>query len=794
MQFFSRPYLVAFSACILVTPLAWPADSEPRFSRDIQPILSNNCYECHGPDENARKADLRLDQAESARRVLEGAMPEDTELYQRITAEHPNDRMPPPESDKTLSPEAKGKLRAWLAEGAPYERHWAFVKPERPALPDVTTSDWPENAIDHFTLARMEEAALTPSERADRITLLRRVHFDLIGLPPSVDEIDAFVNDNEPDAYERVVDRLLSSPHFGERWGRHWLDVARYADSNGYSIDGPRSIWPYRDWVVDAFNANMPFDQFITEQLAGDLLPDATRSQKIATGFHRNTMINQEGGIDKEEFRLEAVFDRVNTTGSVLLGLTVSCARCHSHKYDPMEHREYYELMAFYNNDNEPMLALPTKEQAAHRKRLNKEIAALEKELNAYIDDAWASAIPEWIGALTVKELQEFEKATRDALVTSSDARDDEMRKLVREAFTRHDDEARKLDRAIRKAKSKMPDIPTTMILAARDEPRETTIFEQGDFTRKGDPVSPDTPDALHPFPEDAPRNRLGFARWLVHEDNPITARVTVNRFWQRLFGRGIVGTENDFGMQGTPPSHPELLDWLAVEFVESGWDVKHMLRLMVTSATYRQSSNTRDDIDAKDPRNVLLARQNRLRLDAEIIRDNALAVSGLLNPELGGPPVYPPQPDGVMALGQRQRDWNPSEGGDRYRRGMYTFFWRGTPHPALTVFDAPDAQFACTRRVRSNTPLQALTLLNDPAYVEMAHALGGHLADMAETDEAGISYAFRLCLGREPTDREAAILSELLAWERDATNSEKQAWTAIARAMLNLDEFITRE
>lgn len=741
----------------------------PSFSREILPILSENCFACHGPDDKARKAKLRLDHPGAA----------DAEVLERITTANPEDHMPPPDSGKSLSDAQIAKLQAWIEGGAPYEMHWSFVKPQRPAVPGVANAAWTRNPIDNFVLTRLDAEGIAPSPEADPITLLRRVYLDLIGLPPSPAEVDAYLADTRPDAYEHVVDTLLASPHFGERWARHWLDGARYADSHGYSIDAPRSIWPYRDWVINAFNRDLPFDEFVIEQYAGDLLLNATREQKIATGFHRNTMINQEGGVDQEEFRLESVLDRVNTTGTVLLGLTLGCARCHSHKYDPITQVEYYRFAAFLNNDDEPTLDLPTGEQANAQAKLKRSIALVEDDIAARLTD-WEATLDD----ATRSKASEEERA---ALAVAAKQRNDAQAKLVWTFAERNDKELHALDAKKKRLEKRLPQIDSTLVLAARPQPRETHLLTAGDYTRPADIVTPGVPAALPPLPTGA-ASRLNLARWLVDRENPLTARVTVNRFWMHLFGLGIVETENDFGLQGSQPTHPELLDWLAVEFMESGWKVKPMLRLLVTSATYRQSSNARPDAKEKDPRNLLLARQNRLRLDAEIIRDEALAAAGVLNPAIGGPSVFPPQPDGVMTLGQQSRAWTASTGEDRFRRGLYTYFWRATPHPALTVFDAPDAQTACTRRVRSTTPLQALTLLNDAAYFELALALAKRITTEAPEDpQQRIDYAFRVALSRPPRPEEAEILATLL----DHARGE---WPAAARALLNLDEFITRE
>ncbi len=775
------------------------ANRTVRFDRDIKPILSENCFACHGPDEGQRKAGLRLDLPDGAVATLKSGnaavVPGDrsaSALYARVTTEDPIDRMPPPESNHALTPAQIETLGTWIDEGAEYEKHWAFVPPVRPELPEVSNPAWPRNAIDYFILAKLDNLVVQPSAEADRRTLVRRVYLDLIGLPPSVEQVDAFLRDNRPDAYERVVDELLASPHFGERWGRHWLDAARYADSNGYSIDGPRTIWPYRDWVIGAFNQDMPFDRFVTEQLAGDLLPDSTRDQKVATGFHRNTMINQEGGIDVEEFRVEAVVDRVNTTGSVLLGLTMGCAECHTHKYDPITQTEYYRFFAFFNNDDEVDLELPTPEQTEKRAEVNAAVAGLQQELDAYLAETLERGDATWEASLTEEHRAKLSDEERAALDAAAPERSKEQVKLVQEAFKKTDAEYLRLAGEIDAAKKEAPAITKTMVLRQRTEPRETTVHIQGDFTRHGDSVTPGTLAVLHPYEGSEHATRLDLAKWLMAPENPLTARVTVNRFWQRLFGRGIVETENDFGTQGTPPTHPELLDWLATEFVQQGWSVKSILRTMVTSATYRQASTTRDDLNEIDPTNRWLARQSRVRLDAEIIRDAGLQVSALLDPRIGGPSVHPPQPDGVMSLGQRNRPWDVSKGGDRYRRGMYTYFWRATPYPSLMVFDAPNAMMACTRRTRSNTPLQALTLLNDKAFFEVAQALAKRIAEQnADARETSIDYAFEVCLGREPSVREQQIVAQLMDRQSD---EGRDPWLAVARTLLNLDEFITRE
>jgi len=681
-------FLLVVASCLFTNfdALAGKPVDAIQFNRHVRPILSEKCFSCHGFDEAAREADLRLDTFGGATGIDGGVTaivphkPNESELVARILSDDPDQVMPPRDSGKHLTSEQTNVLRQWIEQGANYDTHWAFVPPTSKSPPDVPEASHP---IDRFVQARLNDEGLQPSIKATDETLIRRVSLDLIGLPPTTQQIDLFLAATAEDrvaAYRDLVERLLASPHYGERWGRWWLDQARYADSNGYSVDAPRQIWLYRDWVINALNDDMPFDTFTIEQLAGDLLPDATESQQIATGFHRNTQINQEGGIDKEQFRIDSVFDRVATTGTVWLGLTIGCAQCHDHKFDPITQTEYYRLFAFLNNQDEPELKLEG------------------------------------------------------------------------------------------------PGKRSTLVMRERSEPRITNLLVKGDFTRPAAEVTPGTPSVLHPFDNRTGKaNRLDLANWITSPQNPLTARVISNRIWQHYFGRGLSEIENDFGFQAASPSHPELLDWLAVEFVRCGWSMKQMHRLIVTSHTYQQSSSQRPDLQQKDPENYLLARQQRLRLDAEIVRDVALAASGLLSYQVGGKPVYPPIPDGVMNLGQISREWKTSIGDDRFRRGIYTFKYRSTPPPSLNVFDAPNGFNSCTRRVRSNTPLQALTLMNDPAYVEFASALEGII------QRDGIPAAFRRCTSRNPTNKELLILTRLDTF-------------SVARTLLNLDETITRE
>lgn len=991
---------------MLVTHTAIAADDVVRFNRDVRPILSDNCLACHGPDGKNRQAELRLDDRESALAdhgnggaVVPGD-PRASQLIQRITADDEELRMPPVDHRPRLSPQQVDILTRWIEQGAAYEGHWSFLPVELPETPPILPHEKAHNPIDHFVLAGLRKVGLRASDEADKRTLARRLYLDLIGLPPTPEQVQAFVDDDDPQAYQKLVDQLLDSPHYGERWGRHWLDQARYADSHGYTIDADRIMWPFRDWVIRAHNIDMPFDQFTIEQLAGDLLPNSTLEQRIATGFHRNTLINQEGGTDPEQFRIEAVMDRLATTGAVWLGLTVGCAQCHSHKYDPISQHEYYQLFAFFNHCadvnnvgptvdvHEGELFLPAesaalraelttasqrvaelvaerpkrreawenqvREQAVHADRnrqpnwtilkiasakaeaaqlttlgdesvlasggLLREIYVIETPplpmetkvgslrlrflpheslphmgpglamngnlvlsavevylgderlslvaamadhsqkdypVAALIDDdpgtGWAINVEPGskvvmnaehtviltlgntancagkplrfvlkhelnnefnVGRVQFSFSEEIVDTLADgpfleALALSPDARSSDQKKLIDSKFDAG-------DQILKEARKKMDDLrvqlglgPTvkTMVLQELPERRETYLFQRGDFLqpdKESGQLEPNVPVVFPPMTakhdEQQPANRLDFARWLVSKQNPLTARVTVNRIWMRYFGRGLVETENDFGSQGTPPTHPELLDWLAWNFMESGWSMKQLHRSIVMSATYRQSSHGREEAATVDPLNLLLSRQNRIRLDAEIVRDVALSVSGKLNPKIGGPSVFPPQPEGVYAFTQNSKVWRTATGDARYRRGIYTMFYRSAPYPTLSTFDTPDFQAVCTRRQRSNTPLQALTLANDAAMVELADALGKRvverLSDKSHNSvESGVQMLYAYALGRPPKSEESAIVVQYV--ERIATRDDAswdEAWVAAARAVMNTDEFITRE
>ena len=997
--------------------------STPDFNREVRPILADYCFKCHGPDDSARQAGLRLDQLEGALGKadsgLQAVVPGDakeSELVRRIYSEDDAERMPPPETNKSLSDIQKQILRDWVASGAEYRSHWAFTPPKQAPLPAVKHATWPRNAIDYFVLARLEAEQLTPSPPADSYTLVRRVYLDLVGLPPTPTEADLFVHDESPDAYDKLVDRLLESPHYGERWTRLWLDLARYADSNGYDHDDPRSIWPYRDWVIHALNTDMRFDQFTIEQIAGDMLPNATIEQRIATGFHRNTQLNVEGGIDPLEYRFYSIVDRVNTTATTWLGLTLGCAQCHTHKYDPIPQRDYYCFMALLNNTEEPWLTVPKPDVIARRGQLEAQIAEIEAGLASVFPlptDSVDTALPK-LSSESLKEelrgvhlqrkfeawrLQAASQARRWSVLrptqlrsnlplltvlpddsvlasgdqTKSDAYDlefltdlrgikafrlevlpheqlpgggpgrtyyahprgefylneftllkdgqpvtftktqqtcpqengkvaaqaidgdlqtgwlvtgdqigrenaavfelaspleserqlqvhllfdeaqpcglgrfrlsvttdvpaktvgnwpseieflltippellqPEQRKCLFRYYLSVAPELAEQQSQISKLRAQMPTCPTTLALEERpiEHTRPTYLHHRGEFLQPVAAVEPDVLSILPPLPEGIRHDRLALARWLVAADNPLVARVTMNRQWAAFFGCGIVNTPDDFGYQSEPPSHPELLDWLAKEFVNRNWSLKQMHRLIVTSSTYRQASHLSDQLLRKDPDNRLLARGPRNRLDAELIRDAVLMASGLLSSRIGGPSVFPPQPSGVTTEGLRvPYQWVESKGEDRYRRGVYTFQKRNAAFAMFSVFDAPNGTTCTAKRQCSTSPLQALTLLNDPMFIEAAKALGRETAEqMCPTNER-VTFIFRRCLTRQPTDAERAAIirfydaqtqriateelsAKLLIGSTAEDMTEQAAWATVARCLLNLDEVITGE
>jgi hypothetical protein len=685
------------------------------YNFDIRPILSDKCYACHGPDENKREAGLRLDIAEEAYRALKenpGAhalvpgKPQLSQVYLRISSQDTTKIMPPIESNLKLSPRDISLIKKWIEQGARYEKHWAFAVPKKPKLPEVSDEDWPRNEIDYFILQKQEEAGLSPNEEADKERLLKRVSLDLTGLPPTLEMMDDFLADDSPNAYEKVVDQLLKSPAYGERMAVHWLDVARYADSHGYQDDGYRTQWPWRDWVIHAFNKNLSYKDFVTWQLAGDLLPNASREQLLATAFNRNHKITEEGGVIPEEYRISYVTDRNDLFGKGLLGMTVECAHCHDHKYDPVSQKEYYQLFAFFNNVE-------------------------EKGIESVIGG------PETYAKKPMMEISNEETKSILSFVNKTDTN----RLIV----------------------SVMGDLP--------DSTRPTYILKRGNYDAPGEEVKPGTPKAILPFNSQYPENRLGLAQWLFDKQNPLTARVFVNQLWQEFFGKGIVKTSGDFGMQGELPTHPALLDWLAVDFRDHGWDIKRLVKQFVLSATYRQSATVSSKKLKLDPDNIYLARSPRYHIDAEHIKDLVLASSGLLVKTIGGPSVKPYQPPGLWEGATSGRGllsiYVQDHGSRLYRRGMYTLIKRTVPPPTMSIFDASNRDLCEVRRLKTNTPLQALVMMNDPAVLEASRVLAARLIQENSDEKAKIIKAFRLIVCRTPTDRELDILTAYYAKQR---------------------------
>ena len=764
-----------FVFAVIFFHCSWiPAQSEPSFAKDVLPILTNKCFRCHGPDEETLESGLRLDSFEHATREADSGSPaivpgdfKNSELWVRVSSSDVDLRMPPEGAGKPLNAAELRIVRDWIQSGARYDKHWGFELPRRPK---IGFSDWTKNGIDYLVERRLKKMGLKPARPATRHLLIRRLSLDLTGLPATLDEVDTFVNDDSPESIEKLVDRLLASPTYGERWARIWLDLARYADSAGYAQDPLRNIWRYRDWVIDAINQNMPFDQFTIEQLAGDLLEDPSQMQRLATAFHRNTMTNSEGGTDNEEFRNAAVIDRVNTTMQVWMGLTMACAQCHSHKYDPISQEEYYRFFAVFNNtadadrpDESPLLA---EYDAATRKRL----ADLQKA-----------------------------RATIQALPENDESKEKKLSEID----------------------NQIKGLPKTTTPIFRELPsgkrRETHVQVRGNFRVKGEQVSPGVPSAFHPLLAER-ADRLAIANWLMDPANPLTARVTVNRIWEQFFGIGLVETSEDFGLQGMPPSHPELLDFLATELIRLRWDTKKLAKLIVMSATYQQSAAVSEELAQRDPRNRLLARGPRFRLPAEMIRDQALAISGLLSTKMHGPSVQPVQPKlGLRSAFGGTTDWEPSRGEDRFRRGLYTQWRRTTPYPSMITFDAPSREVCTVRRIATNTPLQALVTLNDPVFVEASQSFARRILREGPADlEGRIRMAMRACLARHPSALEVARIEQLfhqlfakyqnLPREAKLIGSdpigpippnldqvELAAWTVIANVLLNLDEVLAR-
>jgi mono/diheme cytochrome c family protein len=1026
-----------FPPCLVVACAVLPAwadgpgdASRPvDYRREVRTVLSDKCFKCHGPDEKERKAGLRLDTAEGftaptdsgAIAIVPGKSGE-SEIFKRLLHTDPEMRMPPASTGKTLTEKEIATLRRWIDQGAEVKGHWAFQTPVRPVPPMISTEAWALNPIDSFIHARLEQEGLKPSPMADKVTLIRRLTLDLTGLAPTPTEVDAFLADNSATAYETVVDRLLNSKRFGEQMGRYWLDAARYGDTHGLHLDNERSMWKYRDWVIDAFNRNLPFDQFTIEQLAGDQLPNPTIDQLIATGFNRCNVSTSEGGSIDEEVLVRYAVDRVETTSTVFLGLTAGCAVCHDHKYDPLTQKEFYQLFAFYYSTQDaamdgnqalppPVLKVASPEQEQQRKMLDEKLAALRAQIAeqvakveykdpgpppdvkldqpqevVWIDDetpkdakqeggwtfvaapepvfsgtkahkrtstglsqhfftgassqlkvgegdklftyvyldpanppkeimlqwndgAWehraywgenlipwgaentggrfrAGDLPEkgkWVrleveakqvglnpganingwaftqhdgtcfwdksgivsrtpqGNQTFESQQVWEsfaqaqadlpQPVKDAANVAADQRTDAHRKSLRDYFVEYvhpktKEQFAPLHTQLNEAQKQRNDlegaIPSTLVMADMTSVRETRMLIRGQYDKKGDKVERALPAWLPPLPEGAPLNRLGLAKWLVDPKHPLTSRVTVNRYWQHLFGQGLVKTAEDFGSQGQWPSHPELLDWLAVEFRESGWNIKQTLRLMVMSNTYRQSSKVTPELVQRDPTNELLARGPRFRLDAEVIRDSALNVSGLLVDKIGGKSVKPYQPDGIWEavgfIGSNTRDFKQDSGEALYRRSLYTFWKRTAPPPSLLTFDAPSRENCTVRRARTNTPLQALTLMNDKQYVEASRHLAQRmLMEGGATPEARLDFAFRLVTARHPSLGEAAVLSKVLAKQTEIFKAnaegakqlldvgdakrnealdpaEHAAYTMVANMILNLDEAVTKE
>jgi mono/diheme cytochrome c family protein len=1016
-------------------PAAAPASSGGTvdFVRDVQPILKASCFACHAGEKPMGQT--RFDARSTAMKVIQPGKSAESRIVHRLLGQGHEPRMP---FQQPALPDAQiALLRRWIDEGATWpetasvkveeKKHWAFVPPVRPPLPPADRGVI--HPIDVFVRARLEKEALAPSPEADRVTLLRRLSLDLVGLPPTPEEVDVFVQDKAKDAWEKQVERLLASPHYGERWGRLWLDAARYADSDGFEKDKPRSVWFYRDWVVSALNRDLPYDRFVIEQIAGDLLKDPTQDQIVATGFLRNSMINEEGGVDPEQFRMEAMFDRMDAVGKGILGLTIQCAQCHNHKFDPLKQEEYYKIFAFLNGTHEGSRAVYTPAEEMKRAEILREIRDIEADLKhrgpnweerlAAFEAEAAKDQPAWtvlqtevddistggckylqqddgsvlalsyaptkhrvelrakvdrpvtafrlellndpnlplggpgrslwgVGALTEFEVEasplsapdkvtkvKFVAATADVnpqeaplhaifddksgrrrvtgpVAYAIDGKDEtawgidvgpglrnQPRKAVFVAespiafeggtllrvflkqnhggWNSDDNQNNNLgrmrvsvtstpgaaadplpaavrrilgqsrerrspaqqqavfsywrttvpewedaNRRIRDLWLQHPEGSAQLVLDEREAARETHLLVRGDFLKPGKVVTPGVPAFLHSLPEGAPADRLTFARWLVDRSSPTTARALVNRVWQAYFGLGLVSTPEDFGRQSEAPSHPEMLDWLAVDFMDEGWSLKHLHRTIVTSATYRQSSKVSPDLLAKDPYNRLLARAPRVRVDGEIVRDIALAASGLLNPKLGGPSVYPPAPEFLFQppVSYGPKIWNEEKGDDRYRRALYTFRYRSLPYPVLSTFDTPNGDISCVRRPRSNTPLQALTTLNEPLFLEAARALARRTLEERTTDASRVEYAFRRVLARRPTPRETEELLRLVRtqqprfgrgevnpWNlalndpdqpaqlpKGATMEQLAAWTAVTRVLLNLDETITNQ
>jgi mono/diheme cytochrome c family protein len=811
------------------------------FNRDVRPILSRHCFACHGQDDAQRARGLRLDHLSDATKELKSGaravvpgQPDESDLIARLVEEDETLRMPPKKSGDRLDKAEVDTLRRWIEQGAHYAEHWSFTPPVARPLPDVKQTTWPRNGVDAWILGRLEQESLSPSPEADRYALLRRLSLDLRGLPPTPAEVADFANDVASDAYERAVDRLIQDPAFGERRARHWLDLARYADSSGFGSDPLRTIWRYRDWVIAAINGNQPYDEFTIDQIAGDLRPTPTLPQTMATAFHRNTMTNTEGGTDDEEFRVAAIKDRVDTTLQVWMGLTMDCAKCHTHKYDPITHDDYYRTYAVFNQtqdtdrpDEAPTIQAPSPALRKQIQGIDAQIADRKAKLIAPTPEL-AAAQALWEASLELKAGSEPDPGSRvampaDVLAAIDIAPSDRNPAQSERLLTYHRSiaaETKAVRDEIARLEKSRPAIPTLPVLAELPAAsrRVTHLMLKGNHLDPGHKVDAGVPSAFHALKAGETADRMSLARWLVDVRNPLTARVEVNRIWGELFGTGLVETEEDFGTQGELPSHPELLDWLALELIRLDWDTKAVVRLIVTSSTYRQSSKVSPELVARDPRNRLLARAPRYRLEAETVRDQALSLSGLLSRKMDGPSVFPYQPGGLwQAAFNGERTWATSDGEDRHRRGLYTFWRRTTPYPSMTAFDAPSRETCAIRRIRTNTPLQAFVTLNDPVYVEASQALARRIVREGGSDERSrAQFGLELCLGRPATAEQVDRIEQLYRGELGhyrthlddakalATDplgplpegmaaDELAAWTTIANVLLNLDGVLTR-
>ncbi|MCE9566093.1 MAG: PSD1 and planctomycete cytochrome C domain-containing protein [Planctomycetes bacterium] len=836
---------------VVFVSLASAADPAPvpqgkvDFNREVRAILANNCLQCHGPDEKARKAKLRLDIREDA--IKAGAFvpgkPDESELIKRVCSKDEELRMPPAKLKKPAITAAEiAVLKRWIAEGANYSDHWSFTPLKRPAVPKIDNPPFAvRNAIDNFILYRLQQEGVKPAAEADRVTLIRRLYFDLTGLPPSTEEVRAFVADKSPDAYEKLVEKLLASPHYGERLAVWWLDLVRYADSAGYHSDNPINVSPFRDYVIKSFNTNKPFDQFTIEQLAGDLLPNATIEQRVGSAYNRLLQTTEEGGAQAKEYEAKYSADRVRNYGQVWLGGTIMCAECHNHKFDPYTQADFYSVAAFFADIQEPSIGnrgpgtpVPTPEHEAKLKVFAEAIATAQAKLEAAAKEFAAKPeafddVEKWTSPAVAKKGPAVVVVPADvkAIIAKKPAErtSAEVTKLA--AFAQVNAPALKSERdaiaAATKARADFDKTVPHVLMSISGNPRTVRLLNRGNWQDDTGPVmTPKTPGFLPPMPAKAdPKaryTRLDLAKWSVSAENPLTSRVTVNRLWKLFYGNGIARSLEESGTQGTVPSHPELLDWLATEF-QTKWDVRHMIRLMVTSSAYRQSSAETPAIRERDLTNRLFARQTRGRLDAEFVRDTALAVSGLLNRDIGGASVKPYQPAGYWsALNFPTREWQKDAGEKVYRRGMYTHWQRSFPHPAMVAFDAPSREEAACDRPRSNIPQQALVLLNDPEFVEAARVFAQHTLEQGGKDDATrIAWAFERATGRKPNDKEAAVLTTMLAKHRtdfaakpaevklllaigdtpvpkDAKPEEVAAWTNVCRVILNLHETITRQ